>query len=262
VQGATERIARFYCDKGRRLFHLPLNFVVLDVAWNVDAVAAVLDEYLSALPEGSWPDWVLGSHDKCRIATRIGSAQARVAAMLLFTLPGTPIFYAGDEIGMRNGPVSSGEAKDPFERLVPGYGLNRDPERAPMRWDATRNAGFTSGTPWLPVGDGVAECNVSVQRRDSHSMLALYQRLIRLRRKRLELCAGTFEPARSVGNVVLYTRRHGDSELRVFLNIGDATQEVPVSRPARVLLSTHLDREGARIEKQLELRPHEGLILD
>jgi alpha-glucosidase len=60
--------------------------------------------YLSVIPDGGWPD---GSHDKCRIATRIGTAQARVAAMLVLTLPGTPIVYAGDAIGMRNVPCRS-----------------------------------------------------------------------------------------------------------------------------------------------------------
>jgi alpha-glucosidase len=101
---------------------------------------------------------VLGSHDKPRIASRIGPAKTRLAAMLLLTLPATPIFYAGDEIGMGDVPVPSAEAHDPFERRVPGYGLNRDPERSPMRWDATPNAGFTTSEPWLPVGRGMARC--------------------------------------------------------------------------------------------------------
>jgi alpha-glucosidase len=96
-----------------------------------------------------------------------------VAAVLLMTLRGTPIFYAGDEIGMRDVAIAPENVQDPFERLVPGYGLNRDPERAPMRWDCSRNAGFTTGRPWLPLGPAIEQCNVATQRADDHSLLSL-----------------------------------------------------------------------------------------
>ena len=68
--------------------------------------------------------------------------------MLLLTLRGTPFFFAGDEIGMTNMPIPAQCVQDVFERRVPGYGLNRDPERSPMRWDDSPNGGFTFGSPW------------------------------------------------------------------------------------------------------------------
>src|SRR5689334_6039489 len=77
----------------------------------------------------------------------------RRGAMLLLTLRGTPFFFAGDEIGMEPVPIPSDRVQDPFEKHVPGYGLNRDPERSPMRWDSTAFGGFTRGEPWLPMGD-------------------------------------------------------------------------------------------------------------
>lgn len=70
------------------------------------------------------------------------------------------MIYAGDEIGVRGLPVPSSEARDPFEKHVPGYGLNRDPHRSPMPWSAGPNAGFTTGRPWLPIGDDVEKTNV------------------------------------------------------------------------------------------------------
>jgi alpha-glucosidase len=261
VQGAIGRVGRFYEYRERPLLHLPLNFALLDVPWDVDSIAGVMDQYLAALPRGGWPDWVIGSHDKCRIATRVGTPQARVAAMLLFTLPGTPVLYAGDEIGLQNVPIPSDQAKDPFERLVPCYGLNRDPERSPMRWDGTQHAGFTRGRPWLPVGQGVEDCNVEAQRRDPHSMLALYRRLIRLRHDSPALSEGTFEPARSVDNTLVYLRRCGSEEVRVFLNIGDTIQHISVPDYSRTLLSTYLDRAETPVARRLELRPNEGAIL-
>ena len=99
---------------------------------------------------------MLGNHDKPRIASRVGRAQARVAAMLLLTLRGTPTLYYGDEIGMQDVPIPPERVQDPFEKNVPGIGLGRDPERTPMQWNAAPNAGFTDGTPWLPLADDYA----------------------------------------------------------------------------------------------------------
>jgi alpha-glucosidase len=263
VQGAADRIARFYGADHRRLFHLPLNFCLLDTPWETTAVAAAIDEYLNVVPSDAWPDWVLGSHDKPRVASRIGAAQARVAAMLLLTLRGTPIFYAGDEIGMPDVPIPPDRVRDPFERLVPGYGLNRDPERAPMRWEPGPKAGFTAGDPWLPIGGGIAECNVAAQREDPRSILALYRRLIVLHRNEPALLAGAYEPAPNQGTVLSFRRRLEDREILVALNLGDmrpAEFRLPAG-VGEVRLSTHLDREGEKTEGTVRLRPDEGLVL-
>jgi alpha-glucosidase len=75
----------------------------------------------------------------------VGAAQARVAAMLLLTLRGTPTLYYGDEIGMRDVAIPPHLVRDPFERNVPGRGLGRDPERTPMQWSSDTQAGFTRG---------------------------------------------------------------------------------------------------------------------
>jgi alpha-glucosidase len=81
---------------------LPFNFQLLQSAWEARAIAALIDRYEDALPQGGWPNWVLGNHDNPRIASRVGAPQARVAAMLLLTLRGTPTMYYGDELGMAN----------------------------------------------------------------------------------------------------------------------------------------------------------------
>src|SRR5205085_12464078 len=119
-----------------------------------------IDAYLNAIPERAWPDWVIGGHDKKRIASKIGQPQMRILAMLLFTLRGTPFFFAGDELGMEQVAIPADRVDDPFEKRLPGYDLNRDPERVPMRWTARPNGGFTTGHPWLPMGVDVEERNV------------------------------------------------------------------------------------------------------
>jgi len=196
----------------------------------------------------------MGSHDKPGIASKIGIEQARVAAMLLFTLPRTPIFYAGDEIGMPNVEIPPERVRDPFERLVPGHGLNRDPERTPMGWDAGENAGFTSEEPWVPIGDQIEDRNVASQLEDDRSILWLYRRLIALRQHEPALIAGRFEPQRSQGDVLLFERRLKCSRLVVAFNVSDREQEVKIRGEYRGPISTHLDHAMETAESILRLR--------
>jgi alpha-glucosidase len=263
VEASGDQIADFCGDGRRPILHLPLNYRLLDTPWDARALAAAIEAYLGALPPHAWPDWVLGSHDKTRLASVVGEAQARVAAMLLLTLPGTPIFFAGDELGLRDVPVPSAESRDPFERYVPGYGLNRDPERAPMPWDVGANAGFTTGTPWLPVAEDSARRNVAVERAERRSILQLYRRLIALRHAQPALAVGEYRMLPVSHAMLSYARRHADRRLLVVLNVGAEphTYDLTSIGSGRVLLSTHLDRGGEALRNQAALRSHEGLVI-
>ena len=130
-----DRLVAYY---GRDLdgVHFPYNFALLTAKWEARSIARLIDEYEAALPPGGWPNWVLGNHDRPRLATRIGPDQARVAAMLLLTLRGTPTLYYGDEIGMQQAVIPPDQVRDPFEKNVPGIGIGRDGCRTPMQWDA------------------------------------------------------------------------------------------------------------------------------
>ena len=133
---------------------------------------------------------MLSNHDQSRIDTRIGRAQARVAAMLLLTLRGTPTIYYGEEIGMSDVPIPPNEVQDPAEKRQPGIGMGRDPERTPMPWDASANGGFTTGTPWLPLGAEHATVNVATETGHAGSILALYKALLAVRRREPALLGG------------------------------------------------------------------------
>ena len=163
-------------------FHLPFNFHLISTDWKPKPVASLIEAYEAALPVGAWPNWVLGNHDRSRVASRVGRAQARVAAMLLLTLRGTPTIYQGEEIGMVDTPIPPHLVQDPLERNVPGFGLGRDPVRTPMPWSPEPHGGFTEGRPWLPLHADADVLNVSTQADDPRSMLSLYRALIRLRR--------------------------------------------------------------------------------
>jgi len=173
----VERLVAYY---GRDLsgLHLPFNFALLSAPWQARRLAKLIDEYEAALPAGGWPNWVLGNHDRPRIASRVGRDQARIAAMLLLTLRGTPTIYYGDEIGMEQVPISPQDVRDPFELRVPGQGLGRDGCRTPMQWDGTPFAGFSTAKPWLPLAENYVVENVAEQQREPDSMLRFYRRLI------------------------------------------------------------------------------------
>jgi alpha-glucosidase len=240
--------------------HLPFNFQLLQCEWNARAILDLVRDYEATLPEAGWPNWVLGNHDNHRIATRVGAAQARVAAMLLLTLRGTPTMYCGDEIGMQDAIIPPELVQDPFEKRVPGIGVGRDPARTPMQWDASINAGFTRGTPWLPASK-YRRINVAAETADPRSMLALYRRLIELRRQRPDLTVGDWQAVVADGDVLAYMRSHAGSRLLVALNLGPTPHRLPLAEPGRVLLSTHLDRAHDAVSGHLELRGNEGIIL-
>jgi alpha-glucosidase len=263
VDGSGDRIAHFYGRQDRPLLHLPLNYRLHETQWKGSALAEAITAYLALVPDHGWPNWLIGGHDKKRIADVAGPGRERVAAMLLMTLPGTPVLYQGDEIGMKGARASSAQARDPFERRVPGYGLNRDPERAPMQWNGGANAGFTSGAPWLPLAGDHEARNVVEQRDDPRSLLKLYQRLIRLRHEMPMLAVADVRMEIRDDALIAYSCTSGRQQLVVALNLGSKPQ---VCRPfasgrARLLLSTHLDRQDEMFDAGVPLRAHEGLIL-
>ncbi len=114
--------------------------------------------------------WVLSNHDFDRLATRAGSGNGRAAALLLLSLPGPAFVYQGDELGMANAaPAAAGQDR---------YG--RDQLRMPMRWDESKNAGFTTGTPWLSTDEPEVP-SVAAQEDDHSSTLTFVREAVRLR---------------------------------------------------------------------------------
>ena len=257
-----ERLVAYY-GRDLRGAHLPFNFSLLSAPWHARTIAKLVDEYEAALPPGGWPNWVLGNHDRPRIASRLGRDQARIAAMLLLTLRGTPTIYFGDEIGMTQVAISPQQIRDPFEKRVPGLGVGRDGCRTPMQWDASANAGFSLADPWLPVADDFRHENFENQRCDPTSMFNLYRQLIALRRSRKALVQGSYRPIAASGDLLLFVRGNGRERLLVALNMG----KDPVSLPSKgltgsLLLSSGADREGESVSGALDLRPHEGAVID
>jgi alpha-glucosidase len=265
-----ERLVTYYGAEGGGC-HLPFNFQLIELPWHARAIADAVDRYESLLPSFGWPNWVLGNHDNPRIASRIGPDQARVAAMLLLTLRGTPTLYYGDELGMHNVPIPPDRVQDPFEKNVPGLGHGRDPSRTPMQWTSDDNAGFSRAPPWLPIADDTDVINVQRERNEPHSMLSLYRRLVELRRREPALSVGDFTAMPCTGDVLAY-RRHLPEERQFFiaLNLGTEPAAIEASRDplhgtsalrGKIALSTGLNHEGEIVKDVVRLSGNEGIIV-
>ena len=252
--------------------HLPFNFQLILLPWNARVIGDYVRAYEAALPPDGWPNWVLGNHDQHRIATRVGPAQARVAQMLLLTLRGTPTCYYGDEIGMEDVFIPLEEAMDPAALQQPEqYQIwGRDPERTPMQWDDSANAGFTpsEARPWLPLAADYATRNVAAQENDPDSMLTLFRALAALRRAEPALNRGEIELVDvGTGDVLAYRRTHqGSDGFLVILNLGEEMHELDMraalgGRAAELALSTELIPSRAMEEGVMAINGNEGLIL-
>jgi alpha-glucosidase len=259
-----DRLVTYYGQKQSGI-HLPFNFALLSAAWHAPTIVRLIRDYEAALPSGGWPNWVLGNHDRLRIATRVGQEQARNAAMLLLTLRGTPTIYYGDEIGMTQVAIPPDRIRDPFEKNVPGLGLGRDGARTPMQWDGGLNAGFSTVESWLPLAPDFATRNVSAQKADAGSMYNLYRRLIRCRQSSPALLAGNYRSIAAEGDdLLIYIRETENSRVMVALNFGSEPVSLPMIGDlanGQIAVSCFGDRDDDCVKGPIELRPNEGLVV-
>jgi alpha-glucosidase len=247
-------------------FHMPFNFGLLGAIHTARDIRQVVDTVEAILPAGAWPCYVLGNHDESRIATREGSAQARVAMMLLLTLRGTPVVYYGDEIGMHDVHIPASRVQDPWELRIPGEGFGRDPERTPMQWDTSLHAGFceANASPWLPLAEDAQEYNVATQLADASSMLHLSRRLLHFRRTSAALTVGCYRSFPQVPDgCLVYERSERHECWLIALNFTAEEQFIRLSEGSsgHIVFSTHLDRQEAVDLSALSLRANEGCLI-
>jgi alpha-glucosidase len=266
----------FYGDGADEL-QMVFNFRLLKTPWDPQIFRRLIQEWDAAVPAGGWPTQVLSNHDQSRHATRYGAGvdgptaerRARAAALLLLTLRGTPFLYYGEEIGMRDVRLRYRQLRDPYTRRYWPFLRGRDPARTPMQWDASMQAGFTSGQPWLPVSPDVEHVNVDRERRDDASLLSLYRRLIRLRRGSRALTSGTYRDIRGGPlGCLTYLREAGDpNPERMFVAVNFTPRAQAVSLPltgarGTVVLSTRTTTPlGPLSSARMTLAPEEGVVV-
>ena len=252
-------VAEYYGCAKEQGADLPSNFELIVLPWKADVIHAGINRYIAAVPSFGWANWVLSNHDKHRVASRIGRDQARVAVLLQLTLPGTPRIYCGDELGMKNVYVGKGKQTDRSEQ-------QRDGERTPMQWNATRNGGFTEGDPWLPLADDFERFNVEEEGKDASSFLNFYRSLIALRKREPALNIGTYHPVGVNGSVLAFIRKNeeDDKQFLIAVNLGHEPGTISANRTqfqGRIVFGTDSGRKDQRVIDTVVLKEDEAVIV-
>jgi alpha-glucosidase len=237
--------------------HLPHNFALTQLErWTADDVRSVVERHEGVMPDGAWPNWLLGDHDFPRIASRVGPERARLAMALLLTLRGTPTWYYGDELGLPDADRSPPGMADP--QAAAGDDRDRLLVRTPMPWTPGRHGGFSEAEPWLPLSSDDPALTVERQRGDPGSHLELFRSLVRLRRERPALSIGAYRSLPAPEGVLSFERWHPRDAVHVHLNFGPSPRSVDLGA-GRILLTTSGSlAEGTR----LTLRGHEAAIVE
>lgn len=282
----TEELARYVATQ-REEFDMAIPFVapVVEIStWSPKKLRQDIAADYAALKDDGWWARFFSNHDKPRQVSLYGNDQeywevsAKMLAMLLHFLPGTPFVYQGEEIGMTNMRFSTIEeyndpdAKNtyrqqlligatPEEALHQAQMISRDNARTPMQWNGTENAGFTAGKPWLGINPNYRQINVESQKGDPHSIYHCYKALIALRKESRALSRGDLEILPVPTDTLFALKRSYQGEVLLsFHNFSAEPAEVPkalLPQSGQVLLSSY-DRQGGY--QGGSLRPYESVI--
>lgn len=295
--GATPEIAKLYSDPARNELSMVFQFehIGLDQQagkdkWDLKPLSIgqlkqVLSKWQTSLGHEGWNSLFWNNHDLPRIVSRWGNdgqyrvESAKMFAILLHMMKGTPYIYQGEEIGMTNCPVSTIEEVDDIEsinmyheRLSQGYtkeaiiasinAKGRDNARTPMQWDATANAGFTTGTPWLHVNPNYPEINVKQSLADKDSVFYTYKKLIELRKEHALIVWGDYQLLEETAEEVFaYYREYAGEKWLVVANISAFEQTFTMEEEIKEVLihnyQTTLPKNG-----EVQLQPYEAFVVN
>ena len=265
------QVVASYYGNGNDELHMNFYFDFTHCRWKAGAFRRCVERWERLLPPEAWPAYTLSNHDIMRAISRYGGgedadARARLLAMMLLTLRGTPFIYYGEEIGMKEVRLSRRQLKDPVGKKWYPFYPGRDGCRTPMQWDSGPGAGFTTGEPWLPFGPELERRNVAAQEKDPASLLNFYRKLIWLRKEQPALLEGSY---RSVvegipDDCYLYLRETEEQRLLVALNFSSRRRNISLPsqlKASRMLISTDPRRAAGELDGLSELGPYEGCLI-
>ncbi|KAJ8919510.1 hypothetical protein NQ315_002131 [Exocentrus adspersus] len=252
--------------------HFTFNFVFisnLQRGFQVEDIVDAIKTWLSNIPTRFTSNWVLGNHDNHRVATRLGKENVDGLNMLTAILPGVMVTYNGEEIGMEDGEVTCEQGHDPqaIKDCSTFDQTSRDFERTPFQWDGSTNAGFTNGTPWLPVSTKSVEVNLAAQDSEGEpTHYNLYKELMEFRKNfQGDFTVDTSSPIKVNETVLQVTRRVDNDEFILLFNVGDEEQSGDFYRTfARyeiVVGSSGVSYKKGDPFEDLKLSGHEAVIL-
>jgi alpha-glucosidase len=258
-----------YLSSGDDAIHLAFDFSLMFQPWNARRIYTCLKNWYKQIPKNGWACNVLSNHDLFRSNSRFGRnkhslEKSRIMAVLLLTIKGTPFIYYGEEIGMTNGKLNKNQIADPLGKRFWPFFKGRDRARTPMQWNSGHNAGFSKGTPWLPLNKDYSELNVEAESKDPASVLNLYKKLISFRNNSIALQSGDWIPViEGEKGILVYIRIKRGDQILVLLNFRSRSVKIflPVSIPGNVLVSTHRT-EGASLKSgEIYLFPFEATVM-
>ena len=265
--GSTTLTSKFL-GNGNDMLHLAFDFSLVFAKWSATAYYKVIRRVYKKLPDGGWSCFFFSNHDIGRSIKRFPFAfhkyeKAKLRALLLMTLKGTPFIYYGDEIGMENAKIEREQIHDLYGKLFYPFFKGRDGFRTPMQWNSNANAGFSTVAPWLPVHSNYTHINIETAKNDSNSVYAVYKELIALHKNHQTLQSGEIKfLMKGKNNVLAYKRFTRDEELLVFFNFGFRKKRLRIEgiEKLKPIFSTH---EGVNsvAGKYVALQPFQGVVL-
>ncbi|MEG6612631.1 alpha-glucosidase [Pseudoclostridium thermosuccinogenes] len=296
--GVDTESAKLYVNSDRNELNMLFQFELMDIdsgwggkwdvkPWKLSTFKKIMYKWYEGLKEKGWNSLYLNNHDQPRMVSRFGNDKeyrqesAKMLATLLHTWQGTPYIYQGEEIGMTNVRFEDiSEYRDietlnmynekirqgvPVETIMKSiYAKGRDNARTPMQWDASDNAGFTEGTPWIRVNPNYKEINVENALKDRNSVFYYYQKLIKLRKEHEIIVYGDVNLLMEDDeNIFAYTRSYNDEKLLVILNFFEKEAEFKLDEGMKFdgaeLLISNYEVDNPEL-KNMILRPYEARV--
>ena len=299
--GVTIEEAKKYANQDGRELNMVFQFEHMDLdggesfKWNdrkinLVELKQVLTKWQTELAGTAWNSLFWDNHDQPRIVSRLGDdstreyreASAKMLALCLHMMQGTPYVYQGEELGMTNVPFETLEDFRDIESINAYHELtesgqvspedmmrflrykSRDNARTPMQWDDSENAGFTEGTPWIMVNPNYKEINAKEQMARPDSVFHFYQKLIRLRKEREIIPYGEYELLLPEDpDLYVYTRALGEHKLLVICNFRKEEKAFTLPegfdpRKGEILIGNYPDRE---LQNTMTLKAYEALAI-
>ena len=263
------KVAASYLGNGKNQLHMAFDFSLIFKGWNAGQYYSAIQAWYDHIPKRGWPSFVLSNHDLFRSKNRLGVGRnkedkAKIVAIILLTMKGTPFIYYGEELGMENIKLNKSQIVDPLGKKYWPVFAGRDVARSPMQWTSDRYAGFSTQEPWLPVHKNFETINFEKLESDPYSILNLYKKLIVLRREYPSLSMGDWKPIIKGENGILsYYRIYKNRKIQIILNFSGQKRKYKNGKEVfwKVLLSTRRNKLEEVDFKNFVLQPYEGIIL-
>ncbi len=289
--GSTLEDAHNLVDEDRNELQMAYHFESVDLVNSLEGYTLaefkeVFTKWDTSFAEKGWISIFLSNHDVSRIVSRFGNdtpefreVSAKMLNTFLLSMRGTPYIYYGDEIGMTNinfdtitqykdiaavngykKALADGDDMEVFMKKL--NFLSRDNGRTPMQWDASTNAGFTTGTPWLPVNPNYKEINVAAQQKNPKSILNHFREMVKLRRNNDILVYGAYHVLDAANKeVYAYTRVMDGKKMLVLLNFTDHDSSIVLKEAKYVDTMLINNYENLiNINGKVTLKPYQAVI--